>query len=1020
MTQVDSMTPWHAESYDRLLRADLPELIATRLPLDTYQITATSPQSIVVELGLANGNGAGRTRVQLPRPDRNGVFDVDGHNVVVIPVASSEDLETAEVKCVGDQLLALIEPRIPECPADLAWTDDLVASYLPLDRWILGFLNQSEAVPDMPGTVQPVDETNGYARIEHSRRLIIDVARGHQRVVTWGQFGRTCPIMTPEGPNIGRVLSIARGAAIRDGRLVIVDDRPEMKLSLTASAIPLLQHDDTNRLLMGANMMRQWLTPETPEPALVQTGTEPAAPGFWGGRNLLTAFVSWGADTFEDAIVISESCAQRMSFAGDIEPGDKLSNRHGTKGVVGRILPDREMPHLQDGIAVELVFNFIGVHTRMNYGQIREAVLGRIARSEGAPVILPPFTGPTHAELKKRLREAGLPENGMETLRMGSDGDDLQRPSTVGYVYWGKTQHLAVDKLRVYTDTGGNRQGEQECYQLRKMGAFALIAETFGLRAIEGQNALGLAQRVSEGPISLPQTPLPAFTDLQRRLGTAGVRMELDRDRVRFSLEPPAGETLALACSIPHPWLHGCELREVGRLDDLPEFDALAAANDRMQRTIDAGSPDSLAARARENLVRTVNSLFDVLLQPQHLHLRLGNRVAFSARSVIAPGGELNHDQLGLPDEMAWGLFGPVLSRELGDPQQVLDRTPTATAALDLLISELWVVVNRAPSVWPTSLLAFHPVRTPERVVRLPLMACPLMNADFDGDQVAVFLPLTAEGQQEAGEKLSIAAHLSRDPSLLNLLLPTQDHLLGLAYLRLGADGRQQIAEIAGSDLIGSGGHVDRQSVRTAMADLLQQQGVEATLDLLQRLRFLGQDAIMRSGASVCAFAGESLTSIAPPDLDDVEASLAWNDNMDDLVVSRDDYESLEYGPQLLAVRSGARGNPNQLHNGMLGAVIADVDRHLVFVPTGYVEGHEPDDIFMWTVGARRGLAQIHVRCDELGSEQRRASAPEGFNVLARAIRSRCPGAVLARAAAVGEIDPLKDVDSRALVGMLG
>ena len=529
---------------------------------------------------------------------------------------------------------------------------------------------------------------------------------------------------------------------------------------------------------------------------------------------------------------------------------------------------------------------------------------------------------------------------------------------------------------------------------------------------------MGLTERLAQGAIELPRVPLPAFTDLHRRLQAGGVRMQLECERVKFSLEPPDGQTLALACPVPHPWLDGCELRQVGQLDDIPEFGALVTANERMQRTLDAGSPESLAARARGNLAAAVNRLFDVLLQPQHL--RVGNRVAFSARSVIAPGGELGWDQVGVPEDMAWGLFGPMLRRELGDRQHVLDRTPEATAALDRLMSESWVVVNRAPSIWPTSLLAFHPVRTPERVLRLPLMARALMNADFDGDQAAVFLPLTAEGQQEAEEKLAIAAHLSRDPDLLNLLLPTQDHLMGLAYLSLEPDGRQQIAAIAGTDLVGAGGHVDRQSIQTAMAEMLRDRGVSPTLEVLHRLRLLGQDAIMRSGASVCAFAGESLTPIDPPDLNDVQACLAWNDNMDDLVVCRDDYESLEYGPQLLAVRSGARGNPNQLHNGMLGAVIADVDRRLVFVPTGYVEGHGPDEVFMWTIGSRRGLAQVHVRCDEIGEEQRRACAPDGFNVLARALRSRCPGAVLARAAAVGEVDPLKDVDSRILVGMAG
>ena len=206
----------------------------------------------------------------------------------------------------------------------------------------------------------------------------------------------------PEGPNIGRVLTIAQGAEIREQRLVVVDDRPEATLGLSASAIPLLEHDDANRALMGANMLRQWVPQSTPEPALVQTGLEPDADDFWAGRNLLTAFVSWGADTFDDGILVSESCARRFDAPYALEPGDKLSNRHGTKGVVSRVLPDAQMPHLPDGTPVDLVYNFFGLHVRMNFGQVREAVLGTIARRRGEPVLAPPFGAPS-AERAARL-----------------------------------------------------------------------------------------------------------------------------------------------------------------------------------------------------------------------------------------------------------------------------------------------------------------------------------------------------------------------------------------------------------------------------------------------------------------------------------------------------------------------------------------------------------------------------------------------------------------------------------------
>ncbi|KKK83909.1 hypothetical protein LCGC14_2788660, partial [marine sediment metagenome] len=216
---------------------------------------------------------------------------------------------------------------------------------------------------------------------------------------------------------------------------------------LMNSMIPLLEHDDPNRLLMGANMMRQQMVPDEPEPALVRTGNEPDEPGFWCGRNLLTAFVSWGGDTFDDGIVVSASAAAKLDFPNPLEPGDKLSNRHGTKGTVARILPDEQMPHLPDGSAVELIFSFIGCHTRLNFGQIREAILGRIARATGKPIICPPFQAPSADRIRAWLTEAGLDESGMEVLTDGKDGPALQRPSTVGWVYWGKLHHLAIEKI---------------------------------------------------------------------------------------------------------------------------------------------------------------------------------------------------------------------------------------------------------------------------------------------------------------------------------------------------------------------------------------------------------------------------------------------------------------------------------------------------------------------------------------------------------------------------------------------
>ena len=181
--------------------------------------------------------------------------------------------------------------------------------------------------------------------------------------------------------------------------------------------------------------------------------------------------MSWGADTFADSIVISASCAQRLNYPYPAEPGDKLANRQGTKGMVSRVLPDDEMPHLPDGTPVELVYNFLGMHVRMNYGQVREALWGRIARAEGKPAVVPPFAVPGAAALRAGLKQAGLPVSGMETLTLGKDGPSLARPSLVGWVYWNRLAHLARAKVKISAEKGMQMLGAMECQALRDVGA---------------------------------------------------------------------------------------------------------------------------------------------------------------------------------------------------------------------------------------------------------------------------------------------------------------------------------------------------------------------------------------------------------------------------------------------------------------------------------------------------------------------------------------------------------------------
>ncbi|MFN2131452.1 MAG: hypothetical protein ACK2VD_13065, partial [Anaerolineae bacterium] len=978
---INVATPWHKRSYERFLQEQLPELLSDRLPLVSYAALPSGTHRCEIHLALASGhNGEVELTYSIPQPDEEGTFDLEGEPYVVVPTASDEALDEAEIRCAGEQLYAYVEARLGQAPADLTWDAALARAWLPLDTWVDAFLGE---------TAQRLDTTNWVSRHTHLRRLLV---LQHEHVIASGQIGLVCPFESPEGPNMGRVFTVALGAEIRDGRLVAVDDRPvvrdrpEAQLGISASLIPLIEHDDPNRILMGANMIRQAIVPPNPEPALVQTGNEPDVPGFWTGRNLLTAFISWGADTTADGIVISESCAGRLDYPYPAEPGDKLANRHGTKGVVSRVLPDDEMPHLPDGTPVELIYNFSGLHVRLNYGQEREALLGRIARAEGEPVIAPPFEAPSEDELHERLAAAALPASGMETLTLGVGGPTLARPSLVGWVYWNRLAHLAEPKLHAAAEGGRQLQGVLECQALLEVGAYENLRETLNTRAARRPDAGTLVARIEAGPVVQAGPPTPMFAELVRRLRVAGIEAALEGDQVAFRFAPQKDGALQLARPVPHPWLRERELDAIGPSgaveaderhvagivypQDRSGSGALSAArarlveaNERLARMLDSRAPERLVEGAAAGLEARVRAFFDLLLTPQQL--RFFERQLFSGRAVLAPGSGLQLDQVGLPEEMAWALFGPLVVQELGSEDAAAARDEDAARALDAVMARSWVIVHRAPVLSPTALLAFHPRRGPGPAIRLHPLACKLLDADFDGDQAAIYLPLTEGAQAEAGEKLSVAGHLARDPSLVEALLPPPEALWGLASLGLDEGGLDEIAALAGGEVGAPNGAINERTLGEAMRALLRREGVDALLTAAQRLMARGFEAVRASGASMSPFLGEGLALPSQPGTEEVEAWRAYVEELTAMLLSRADYQDLNLGPQLLAIQTRERGRSQLV--ALLGPkILTDLEGRPVIARHSSVEGVTAEELYTWIVGARRGLAQVWQRWETL------------------------------------------------------
>src|SRR5436190_11362916 len=136
-----------------------------------------------------------------------------------------------------------------------------------------------------------------------------------------------------------------------------------------------------------------------------------------------------------------------LAIKRKLSVGDKMAGRHGNKGVVSRMLPEEDMPFLEDGAPVDIVLNRLGVPSRMNVGQILETHLGWACKKLGKRAICPPFDGPHEEEIEKLLEEAGLPTDGKVSLFDGRTGQPFDEKVSVGIIYMMKLHHLVDDKI---------------------------------------------------------------------------------------------------------------------------------------------------------------------------------------------------------------------------------------------------------------------------------------------------------------------------------------------------------------------------------------------------------------------------------------------------------------------------------------------------------------------------------------------------------------------------------------------
>ena len=1061
---LDLNIPWHRESWQRFINESLPRLIEDHMPLTSYQLEEQDTHTFTLKLTFSyDGKEVAVDYPDLPQPNAEGLFCVEGNYRVVVPYPSERDLETAEIYCVGEQLLHFFAQRLGLTPEGMPWDAETLRIVLPVDNWMREF--------HAGITSQYLQISNWLDRYTHMRRISLlpiipdslaagmspDTPGSHKgRIFPDNQKGRVCPYCTPEGPNIGRILEVARGATIKDGRLVNVDDSTTGHLGFSASMLPFIEHDDTNRALMGINMMRTWLADSDPdlplhaagwqygyhekarqyqgdnkpEPALVQTGEEVDAPDFWGGYNLLTAYILWDEDAYEDAIVISRSAADRLDFPTPVEVGDRMSNRHGATSIISRILPDEEMPHLPDGTAVELIYNLASLPSRLTFGQVREALMGRIAHAEGAPAIVPPFQAPDEAELKARLKKANLPEDGMEQLTLG--GEALTHRSTVGWIYWGRMSQTADARLHTSVDAG--RQVGLPAFNTllqNRVRAFANVHDLLNTNSAERADSAELAQK---GPQAITLAlPGPFFARIQRILRFAGIDAAIDDDELRFSFIEAGG--LKLARPVPHPWAPQHQLHSIGLREDLPDdefgdkYEAVQEANSRIERILDADVPVDLNKPALEQLQQRVEALFAELLTPQDLLLQ--SRALYSGSAVIAPGPEINWDEIGLPEEMAWSLFGPQVAEALDDESAVQKRGKKAAAKLDEIMADSWVLLYggmemlidlpHPPIYYPdiTGLIAFRPIRHCNKVLRVHSTVCSLMDQDFDGNQMGVILPLSKAAQQEAGERLSLAGQLEREPGLINHIENYQAAVWGLAYDNRSAEGNRVLSELADEEI--PQGAIDKKDLNGLLKRVYARDGIAKTLDLRQALMQRGFAISRKSGASFHPFFGDSLHLPAAPESEDMDEWNIYNDEVIAELRRVTDFEDSYIGPLVTLMDTGARANNNQVRQyiGALGPHYRS-DDSLHFIHGSLRSGLAAQDQFVRAPAALMGLAVSAERWSNNLSNATAGALPE-YNdphIIGRALRAANPGVVFARAALRQEADPLEAVLTRIFVGM--
>ena len=229
-----------------------------------------------------------------------------------------------------------------------------------------------------------------------------------------------------------------------------------------------------------------------------------------------------------------------------ISVGDKISGRHGNKGVISRILPREDMPYLEDGTPLQIVLNPLGIPSRMNVGQVLEVHLGYVAKKLGWKISTPVFDGAKESDIRELFEKEGLGNTGKFKVYDGRTGEEFDAPVTVGYMYMIKLYHMVEDKIHARSigpyslvtqqplggkaQFGGQRFGEMEVWALEGYGAAHALQEMLTVKSDDVVGRLKTYEAIVKGE-SIPQPGIPeAFKVLVKELQSLCLDLKLYND----------------------------------------------------------------------------------------------------------------------------------------------------------------------------------------------------------------------------------------------------------------------------------------------------------------------------------------------------------------------------------------------------------------------------------------------------------------------------------------------------------